>query len=154
MMSGLKEIIPNAEHWARFVRNTSEQFEARVAMVEVQKSPSILFAGMEGSRIPVVVAHGEGRAEFLPNPHAAFLAQNVALCYVDHTGTITERFPDNPNGSSFGITGLTTTDGRFTIMMPHPERCFRTVQNSWNPSEWGDDGAWLRLFRNARVWVN
>ena len=152
MMSGLKEIIPGAEHWPRFMRNTSEQFEARVAMVEVQKSPSIFFAGMEGSRMPVAIAHGEGRAEFAANPQAAFDAQAVALCYVDNAGAITTDYPANPNGSPFGITGLTTSDGRFTIMMPHPERCFRTLQNSWHPDDWSEYGAWMRMFRNAKVW--
>ncbi|HEY8158357.1 MAG TPA: phosphoribosylformylglycinamidine synthase [Methylobacter sp.] len=153
MMSGLKEIIPGAEHWPRFMRNNSEQFEARVALVEVQKSPSILFAGMEGSRMPVAIAHGEGRAEFAADPAVALEAGAVALCYVDNYGELTTEFPANPNGSPFGITGLTTTDGRFTIMMPHPERCFRTLQNSWHPDDWGEYGAWMRLFRNARVWV-
>jgi phosphoribosylformylglycinamidine synthase len=153
MMSHLAELIPGAGHWPRFVRNESEQFEARVAMVEVRPSPSILLAGMEGSRMPVAVAHGEGRAEFPKSPIKA-LAQNlVSLCYVDHYGTPTEAFPFNPNGSPFGITGLTTLDGRFTIMMPHPERCFRAVQNSWHPKEWGEYGPWMRLFRNARAWV-
>lgn len=153
MMSGLKDIITGAEHWPRFMRNTSEQFEARVAMVEVQKSPSILFAGMEGSRMPVSIAHGEGRAVFAGDPQAAFDAQAVALCYVDNYGSLTTDFPANPNGSPLGITGLTTNDGRFTIMMPHPERCFRTVQNSWHPDEWREYGVWMRLFRNARVWT-
>jgi len=153
MMSGLKEIIPGAEHWPRFMRNTSEQFEARVAMVEVQKSPSIFFAGMEGSRMPVAVAHGEGRAEFAVDPQTAFDAQAVALCYVDNYNVITTDFPANPNGSDFGITGLTTSDGRFTIMMPHPERCFRTLQNSWHPDDWSEYGAWMRMFRNAMVWT-
>ncbi|MDD1611288.1 MAG: phosphoribosylformylglycinamidine synthase subunit PurQ, partial [Methylococcaceae bacterium] len=153
MMSGLKEIIPGAEHWPRFMRNTSEQFEARVAMVEVQKSPSILLAGMEGSRMPVAVAHGEGRAEFTIDPQTVFDAQSVALCYVDNYGALTTDFPANPNGSPLGITGLTTSDGRFTIMMPHPERCFRSLQNSWHPDDWGEYGAWMRMFRNARVWV-
>jgi phosphoribosylformylglycinamidine synthase len=153
MISGLKEIIPGAEHWPRFMRNNSEQFEARVAMVEVQKSPSILFAGMEGSRMPVAIAHGEGRAEFAIDPAVALEAGAVALCYVDNYGDLTTEFPANPNGSPFGITGLTTTDGRFTIMMPHPERCFRALQNSWHPDDWGEYGAWMRLFRNARVWV-
>ncbi|MGZ4958169.1 MAG: phosphoribosylformylglycinamidine synthase [Methylomonas sp.] len=150
MMSGLKDIIPGAEHWPQFKRNTSEQFEARVAMVKVQASPSIFFQGMAGSRLPVVVAHGEGRAEFgSQNPADAL----VAISYVDNYGHETIDFPANPNGSPFGITGLTTPDGRFTIMMPHPERCFRAVQNSWHPAEWQEDGAWLRMFRNARVWV-
>ncbi|PPK75387.1 phosphoribosylformylglycinamidine synthase [Methylobacter tundripaludum] len=153
MMSGLKDIIPGAEHWPRFMRNTSEQFEARVALVEVQKSPSILFAGMEGSRMPAAIAHGEGRAEFAVDPAVALEAGAVALCYVDNYGELTTEFPANPNGSPFGITGLTTTDGRFTIMMPHPERCFRTVQNSWHPDDWNEYGAWMRLFKNARVWV-
>ncbi|TRW89701.1 phosphoribosylformylglycinamidine synthase [Candidatus Methylobacter oryzae] len=153
MMSGLKDIIPGAEHWPRFMRNNSEQFEARVALVEVQKSPSILFAGMEGSRMPVAIAHGEGRAEFAVDPAVALEAGAVALSYVDNYGELTTEFPANPNGSPFGITGLTTTDGRFTIMMPHPERCFRTVQNSWHPDDWDEYGAWMRLFRNARAWV-
>jgi phosphoribosylformylglycinamidine synthase len=150
MMSGLKDIIPGAEHWPQFKRNLSEQFEARVAMVKVQESPSIFFTGMAGSMLPVVVAHGEGRAEFgSQNPANA----QVALSYVDSYGNQTDLFPANPNGSPDGITGLTSNDGRFTIMMPHPERCFRAVQNSWHPSEWHEDGAWLRMFRNARVWV-
>ncbi|MEF3074026.1 phosphoribosylformylglycinamidine synthase [Methylobacter sp. Wu1] len=153
MMSGLKDIIPGADHWPRFMRNTSEQFEARVALVEVKKSPSILFAGMEGSRMPVVISHGEGRAEFAADPALALDAEAVALCYVDNYGEVAAQFPANPNGSPFGITGLTTADGRFTIMMPHPERCFRTLQNSWHPDDWQEYGAWMRMFRNARVWV-
>ncbi len=150
MMSGLKELIPGAEHWPRFVRNNSEQFEARVAMVKVERSPSILLNGMAGSLMPVVVAHGEGKAEFSAGNADQAL---VALSYVDNYGRVTEDFPMNPNGSPKGITGLTTTDGRFTIMMPHPERCFRTIQNSWYPEDWSEDGAWMRMFRNARVWV-
>jgi phosphoribosylformylglycinamidine synthase len=150
MMSGLKDIIPGAEHWPQFKRNLSEQFEARVAMVKVQASPSIFFTDMAGSRLPVVVAHGEGRAEFGSlNPADAA----VALSYVDNYGKETTAFPANPNGSPMGITGLTSNDGRFTIMMPHPERCFRTVQNSWHPADWLEDAAWLKMFRNARVWV-
>lgn len=154
MMSGLKELITGADYWSRFLPNHSEQFEARVAMVEVRKSPSILFAGMEGSRMPVVVAHGEGRLALNPNRRIDIDTPVVSLCYVDNYGTPTMAFPANPNGSIFGITGLTTTDGRFTIMMPHPERCFRTLQNSWHPAGWGEYGPWMRLFRNARVWVN
>ncbi len=153
MMSGLKEIIPGTEHWPRFMRNNSEQFEARVAMVEVQPSASIFFKDMAGSKIPVVVAHGEGRAEFAVDPQLAVDAGSVALCYIDNYGAKTTGFPANPNGSPLGITGLTTMDGRFTIMMPHPERCFRTLQNSWHPDSWDEYGAWLRMFRNARLWV-
>ncbi len=151
MMSGLKEIIPGAEHWPAFKRNDSEQFEARVSMVKVQSSPSILMSGMEGSMMPVVVAHGEGRAEF--TEHDDMVKAQVTLSYVDNYGQETTDFPANPNGSPNGITGLTSTDGRFTIMMPHPERCFRTLQNSWYPEDWSEDGAWMRMFRNARVWV-
>jgi phosphoribosylformylglycinamidine synthase len=150
MMSNLVEIIPGAADWPRFVRNQSEQFEARFVTVEVQRSPSLFFEGMAGSRIPVVVAHGEGRAEFAAQPAAAPL---VALRYVDNCGAVTERYPANPNGSPGGVTGLTTPDGRFTILMPHPERIFRTVQNSWHPGNWGEDGPWMRMFRNARRWV-
>ena len=149
MMSGLKDIIPGAEHWPQFKRNLSEQFEARVAMVKIQPSPSIFFTGMAGSILPVVVAHGEGRAVFSIDPALS----QVAVNYVDNYGQTTESFPANPNGSPQGVTGLTTPDGRFTIMMPHPERCFRTVQNSWHPADWQEDAAWLRMFRNARAWV-
>jgi len=151
MMSRLKDIIPGAEHWPRFERNLSEQFEARFVMVEVPESPSILFEGMAGSRMPVVVAHGEGRAVF--DDKTQRKAAEVCLRYVDNRGRKTETYPLNPNGSPKGITGLTTPDGRFTIMMPHPERVFRSVQHSWHPEGWGEDGPWLRLFRNARKWV-
>ena len=151
MLSGLKEIIPGAEHWPQFKRNDSEQFEARVSMVKVMSSPSILMSGMEGSVLPVVIAHGEGRVEY-SNASDSEQAQ-VALSYVDNYGEISTEFPANPNGSPNGVTGLTTIDGRFTIMMPHPERCFRTLQNSWYPDDWKEDGAWMRMFRNARVWV-
>lgn len=154
MMSGLRDILPGAEHWPRFVRNTSEQYEARLVMVEIQPSPSILLDGMAGSRLPVVVSHGEGRAEFKLSPEHDLIMQTVALRYIDNYGKVTEQFPANPNGSPSGITGLTTANGRFTIMMPHPERCFRTLQNSWHPAEWQEYGGWMRLFRNARVWVD
>jgi len=153
MMSNLHEIIPGTEHWARFARNQSEQFEARFVMVEVQASPSILFDGMAGSRMPIVVSHGEGYADF-GNAQKLQAAQPlVTLRYVDNTGKPTETYPLNPNGSPQGITGLTTQDGRFSIMMPHPERVFRAVQNSWYPREWQENGAWLRMFQNARKWV-
>ncbi|WP_445004940.1 phosphoribosylformylglycinamidine synthase [Halomonas mongoliensis] len=156
MLAQLKDLIPGAEAWPRFMRNESEQFEARVAMVQVEKSPSILLAGMEGSRLPIAVAHGEGRAEFRDSAHLRTMqgSGQVALRYVDNYGQVTTRYPANPNGSPSGITGLTTPDGRATIMMPHPERVVRAVTNSWRPAEWTRDGAWLRLFRNARVWVD
>jgi phosphoribosylformylglycinamidine synthase len=151
MMSNLHEIIPGAEHWAHFARNQSEQFEARFVMVEVQPSPSILFEGMAGSRMPIVVSHGEGYADFGNSKKQK--AALVTLRYIDHNGKATETYPLNPNGSPQGITGLTTPDGRFSIMMPHPERVFRAVQNSWHPSDWQENGAWLRMFQNARKWV-
>lgn len=152
MLSNLKEIIPGAESWPAFVRNESEQFEARFSQVEIQKSPSILLKGMEGTRIPVAVAHGEGRMDF-GSGSASDVAGLVGVSFVDSEGAPTERYPFNPNGSESGMTGLTTTDGRVTIMMPHPERVFRTVQNSWHPDEWQEDAPWMRLFRNARKWV-
>ncbi len=153
MMSKLHEIIPGAEHWAHFGRNQSEQFEARFVMVEVQESPSILFEGMAGSRMPIVVAHGEGYADFGNTAKLKAAQPLVSLRYVDNRGNPTETYPLNPNGSPQGITGLTTPDGRFSIMMPHPERVFRAVQNSWYPSDWQENGAWLRMFQNARKWV-
>ncbi|MCB1622486.1 MAG: phosphoribosylformylglycinamidine synthase [Thiothrix sp.] len=155
MFSQLRDMIPGAGHWPRFYRNRSEQFEARYSAVEVLKSPSLFLQGMEGSRLPVAVAHGEGRAVFDAGVSAeTVLAQGlVGLRHVDNHGEATEHYPENPNGSPLGITGLTTADGRFTIMMPHPERLFRSVQYSWSPDTWTEDGPWLRLFRNARVWV-
>ncbi len=155
MLAQLRELIPGAGPWPLFRRNTSEQFEARLVMVEVPDSPSLFFAGMAGSRLPVAVAHGEGRAEFAGDQGPADLAAAglVALRYVDNRGQVTEAYPANPNGSPAGITGLTTADGRVTALMPHPERLFRAVQYSWRPDGWGEDGPWLRLFRNARVWV-
>ena len=156
MLSNLHELIPGAEHWPHFVRNQSEQFEARVSMVEVQKSKSILLRGMEGARMPIAVAHGEGHAEFASQEDLNCLEvnQQVALKFVDNLGQPTIRYPYNPNGSVGGVTGLTSTDGRVTIMMPHPERVFRSVQNSWHPEHWGEDAPLMRMFRNARVWVN
>jgi phosphoribosylformylglycinamidine synthase len=153
MMANLRGIIPGAEHWPHFVRNKSEQFEARVALLEVLDSPSIFLAGMHGSRIPVAVAHGEGYAEFADAAAIEAARSLVAVRYVDHYARPTEIYPFNPNGSPQGITGLTTPDGRFTIVMPHPERVFRTVSYSWHPGEWGEDGPWLRIFRNARKWI-
>lgn len=155
MMSNLHELIPGSEGWPHFVRNQSEQFEARLSMVEVMKSPSLFLQGMEGSRLPIVVSHGEGRAEFVDGmePQAALRNKMVAMRYVDHYGDPTEIYPANPNGSPLGITGLTSLDGRFTIMMPHPERVFRSAQFSWAPDGWGEDGPWMRMFRNARVAV-
>ncbi len=155
MMSGLKSLIPGADHWPDFVRNLSEQFEARVALVQVQESPSILMQGMAGSHMPVAVAHGEGRAAFSDAAHQQALmdSNTISLQYIDNQLAVTEQYPANPNGSPMGIGGLTTSDGRVTIMMPHPERVFRAVQNSWQPEEWDEDGAWMRLFRNGRVWV-
>ena len=154
MLSQLRHLIPGAEHWPWFRRNLSEQFEARLSIVEVLPSPSIFLHEMQGSHLPIAVAHGEGRAVFTGNsPEAVQKAGLVSLRYVDNHGHATEHYPENPNGSAFGITGLTTKDGRFTIMMPHPERLFRTVQCSWHPRDWGEAGPWMRMFRNARVWV-
>lgn len=151
MMSQLKDIIPGAQHWPQFLRNRSEQFEARVALLEVQESPSVFFRGMAGSRIQVAVAHGEGRAEFAGPVDQT--AARVALRYVDGDGAIATTYPLNPNGSPDGITALTSDDGRATILMPHPERTPRSVNHSWHPAGWPDDSPWLRMFRNARVWV-
>ncbi len=151
MLSQLKDIIPGAEHWPRFLRNRSEQFEARTSLLEVVESPSILLRGMAGSRIPVAVAHGEGRAEFDSAVDQA--AARVALRYIDGDGNVAAHYPSNPNGSPEGITGLTSDDGRATIIMPHPERTPRSVNLSWHPADWPEDSPWLRMFRNARVWV-
>ncbi|CAN0589570.1 unnamed protein product, partial [Ectocarpus sp. 12 AP-2014] len=154
MLSNLHELIPGSEGWPRFVRNQSEQFEARLVMAEVLPSPSAFMDGMAGSRMPIAVAHGEGRIEFAGSNSAAALEEHelVALRYVDNRGQATVRYPYNPNGSENGITGVTTRDGRVTIMMPHPERVFRAVQHSWHPSEWQEDGPWMRMFRSARRW--
>jgi len=152
-MSNLKEIIPGAQNWPHFERNLSEQYEARLAVVEIGKSPSILFAGMEGSRIPIAVAHGEGRAVFRDAKSMEACQYLVGARYVDNRGAVTESYPFNPNGSPHGITAVSTPDGRCTILMPHPERVFRTVALSWHPEGWGDDSPWMRIFRNARAWV-
>jgi len=152
MMSNLKEIIPGAEHWPHFVRNKSEQFEARLVQTQISETTnSVLLDGMQGSQLPVVVAHGEGRAEYANNQS---LSQGLALSYIDYTGATTEAYPANPNGSPNGVAGLTNADGRVTIMMPHPERIFRAATNSWRDSSWGDYGPWMRMFRNARVWLS
>jgi phosphoribosylformylglycinamidine synthase len=150
MMSNLHEIIPGAGHWPHFVRNASEQFEARFVMLEVLRSASLFFEGMAGSRIPVAMAHGEGYAEFRDATHLAAAQPLVAQRFVDHRGRATEAYPFNPNGSPRGITGLTTPDGRVTILMPHPERVWRTVQMSWHPDDWGERSPWYRMFANAR----
>jgi len=151
MISQLRGMIPGAAHWPQFARNASEQFEARVVMVEVPASPSIFLADMAGSRLPVANAHGEGRAVFGTGQSAG--SARVALRYIDATGKATQRYPENPNGSPGGICGLTTPDGRFTIVMPHPERVRRTLQMSWQPPGLGEDSPWMRMFRNARRWV-
>jgi phosphoribosylformylglycinamidine synthase len=154
MLALLKELIPGAAAWPRFLRNRSEQFEGRAALVEILPSPSLLLAGMAGSRLPVAVAHGEGRPDFdagdLEHCVAAGL---IAYRFIDNRGGVATRYPANPNGAVQGIAALTTPDGRATIMMPHPERVFRTVQNSWRPDAAGEDSGWMRLFRNARVWL-
>ena len=153
MLAALAELIPGATHWPRFVRNRSEQFEGRASLVEVLESPSPFFAGMAGSRLPVAVAHGEGRAVFASEAARQALerARGVALRFVDGAGRVATSYPANPNGSSGGITGLTSSDGRVTLTMPHPERVYRAAQNSWRPRDWGEDGGWMRMFRNARV---
>jgi phosphoribosylformylglycinamidine synthase len=153
MFSRLAELIPGAEDWPRFDKNRSEQFEGRLSMVEVLPSPSLFLRGMEGSFMPIAVAHGEGRAVFSHSDGAQRALDRGLVCvrFVDGKGEPAVHYPENPNGSPSGITGLTTPDGRVTIMMPHPERVFRSVQNSWHPEDWGEDGPWLRMFRNARL---
>lgn len=155
MLSNLKSIIPGAELWPHFVTNRSERFEARFALVEVQNNNSVMLNSMAGSTMPIAVSHGEGRAEFGSNQQLQDLNQagQVAMRYVNNYGKTTEQYPANPNGSPEGITGLTSTDGRVTIMMPHPERVFRTVANSWHPDDWQEDSPWMRMFRSARVWL-
>jgi phosphoribosylformylglycinamidine synthase len=149
MLANLASIIPGTDHWPRFIRNLSEQFEARLVMVEVQQGPSLVFAGMAGSRLPIVTAHGEGRAQFATEADRRSVA--VPLRYTDNRGSVTEIYPCNPNGSPGGIAGVSSADGRVTALMPHPERLFRSLQWGWQPGGWGEDAPWMRMFRNARV---
>jgi phosphoribosylformylglycinamidine synthase len=154
-MAALADLIPGTAGWPKFVRNASEQYEGRLTLVEILPSPSLFFAGMGGSVIPIVTAHGEGRALF-SHPDAAqqlLAGGRVAARFVDNRERMTEVYPANPNGSPLGITAITNTDGRVTLIMPHPERVFRSVQMSWHPAEWGEDSPWMRMFRNARAWV-
>jgi phosphoribosylformylglycinamidine synthase len=155
MVSNLKSIIPGADHWPRFVQNQSERYEGRYVSVKIEKSPSVLFAGMEGSVIPIAVAHGEVYTEFASPAHAQAFSTSglVTARFVDNHHAPTEHYPLNPNGSPFGLTALTTTTGRVTIMMPHPERVFRSACMSWAPADWPEDSPWMKLFRNARAWV-
>jgi phosphoribosylformylglycinamidine synthase len=155
MLSTLTELIPGTGHWPRFRANRSAQFEARLSLVEVLPSRSVLLTGMAGSRLLVPTSHGEGRAEFaVPGDLARCSdAGQLAIRYIDNHGLPAERYPANPNGSPEGIAGLCSADGRVTIFMPHPERVLRTLNHSWAPPGWGDDGPWLRLFRNARAFV-
>ncbi len=155
MMSNLKSIIPGAGHWPRFVQNQSERYEGRFVSVKIERTPSLFFAGMEGSVLPIATAHGEGYAEFA-DPAALQACSNsglVAARFVDNHHRVTEQYPLNPNGSPFGMTALTTTTGRVTIMMPHPERVFRSACMSWAPGNWGEDSPWMKLFYNARAWI-
>jgi len=150
-MAALAPLIPGAGHWPRFTRNRSEQFEGRLAMVEVLASPSLFFAGMAGSRMPIAVAHGEGYADFSQRGDAAQVER--ALRFVDHHGRATEAYPFNPNGSPEGLAGVTTADGRFTALMPHPERVVRNVQMSWSGADVSASSPWMRMFHNARRWM-
>ena len=155
MVSLLQELIPGTEQWPRFVRNRSEQFEGRLSLVRVENSNSMFLSEMAGSRFPLAVAHGEGRVEFAKTTDSQAIdhSDRIALRYVDNQGNRTELYPANPNGSPDGIAGITNSDGRVTIMMPHPERVFRACQNSWHPSEWEEDAPSVRMFRNARKWL-
>lgn len=152
MLSTLWELIPGAENWPKFVKNNSERFEARTVQVEIGKTKSILLKGMEGSKLPIAVAHGEGRADFVRSTPGSVDSQ-VVLSYIDCYGNKTQNYPSNPNGSPYAIAGLCSGDGRVTIMMPHPERVYRSITNSWTDSSWGEDGPWLRMFKNARLWL-
>jgi phosphoribosylformylglycinamidine synthase len=151
MMSNLKSMIPGAHAWPKFTRNKSEQFEARFGMVEVLDSPSIFFSGMAGTKTAIAIAHGEGFADFSQTGDLSAVLKT--LRFVDNRGAATEAYPFNPNGSPGGLTAVTTPDGRFSVMMPHAERVFRSVQQSWHPDSWGEDSPWMRMFRNARKFV-
>jgi phosphoribosylformylglycinamidine synthase len=156
MMSLLHELIPGAGNWPTFERNRSEQFEARVSLLKVAASPSIFMQGMQNSVFPIAVAHGEGLVRFANNSSHSQLkiAQAISVQYVDNHDQVTEHYPENPNGSPAGIAGVCSKDGRVTIMMPHPERVFRAVQNSWRADDWIEDAPTMRMFRNARAWLN
>ncbi|MBC7955847.1 MAG: phosphoribosylformylglycinamidine synthase subunit PurQ, partial [Cytophagales bacterium] len=152
MMAALSPIIPGAQAWPKFTRNKSEQFEARLSLVEVLDSPSIFFKGMAGSRLPIAVAHGEGFADFSQRGDAKTV--HGAMRFVDNSGAATEAYPANPNGSPGGLTSVTTPDGRFTVLMPHPERVFRNVLMSWTSGDKSTLSPWMRMFQNARQWLN
>jgi len=153
MLAALAELIPGAACWPRFRKNRSEQFEGRLSMVEITETNSLFFTGMAGSQLPIAVAHGEGRAEFASAADEAASRASLVLRFVDNRGEVATRYPANPNGSPQGAAGYASSDGRVTILMPHPERVFRTVQNSWHPAAAAEDSGWMRMFRNARVWV-
>jgi phosphoribosylformylglycinamidine synthase len=155
MFAALKSLIPGTDHWPRFVTNVSEQYESRFALVEILDSPSVLLQGMSGSVLPIAVAHGEGHAEFTAPAAALECASSglVGFRYVRHDRRVADTYPYNPSGSPHGIAALTNTDGRVTITMPHPERSFRYMQNSWRPRDAGEYSGWMRLFRNARKFV-
>jgi phosphoribosylformylglycinamidine synthase len=156
MFALLRDLIPGAQHWPRFLRNRSEQFEARFSLVQIADSPSVLLSGMTGSRLPVAMAHGEGRPQFQSEAdlQACLQQRQIAFRYVTNHGEVARSYPANPNGAIDGIAALTSTDGRATITMPHPERVYRTVQNSWHPGDAGEDSGWMRMFRNARLWLS
>jgi phosphoribosylformylglycinamidine synthase len=155
MFALLRELIPGAHHWPRFLRNRSEQFEARFSLVQIADSPSVLLSGMHGSRLPVAMAHGEGQPKFQSQQDLQRCLDQrlVAFRYITNRGEIARAYPANPNGAVHGIAALTSADGRATITMPHPERVYRTVQNSWHPHGAGEDSGWMRMFRNARQWL-
>ena len=152
MISNLTEIIPGTDHWPSFERNTSEQFEARFSSVKIKKTNSILFNEMENSIMPIAIAHGEGKASF--NSRKSGSESNIAMQYVDHSGSPTQNYPHNPNGSENSAASICDDTGRITIMMPHPERVFRSIQNSWHPDKWQERSPWMRMFENARKWVD